>query len=257
MGTQLRLVIDSSVWIDLEKGGLLSEAFGLADEWMAPDLIVHELIEPPAEDLLRPAFRAQRTAQRTRFLNDARQQAVVYEGLGIAHARRQAWARSSEAFTKAYRLYKRSVESSTAHKLTEPIERAFRGLVAVCAHGVANGRAKQSVRDVAREGARRGNQLLKARAEGDVDEALVVTTAALYVEAAYYVEALDILERYPLPSREHAARAARVRAVALDSRGRQFRTRAVSAYRAAVALEPQAASAPAIVARLAVLEAKR
>ena len=47
----MRLVIDSSVWIDLEKGGLLDEAFRLPVEWLAPDLLVQEeLSQPCGED---------------------------------------------------------------------------------------------------------------------------------------------------------------------------------------------------------------
>jgi len=52
MGCQLVLVIDASLWIDLEKAALLDEAFRLPVRWAAPDMVVDELAQPPAEEVL-------------------------------------------------------------------------------------------------------------------------------------------------------------------------------------------------------------
>lgn len=49
-----RWIADSSVWIDLENGGILDAAFALMVTWSVPDLLLVELQRPPtAEDLKR------------------------------------------------------------------------------------------------------------------------------------------------------------------------------------------------------------
>ena len=48
MHSPQRLVIDASVLIDLEKGGLFSVAVRLVAEWLMPDLIAEEFLAAPA-----------------------------------------------------------------------------------------------------------------------------------------------------------------------------------------------------------------
>lgn len=48
-----RCVVDTNVFIDFHRGGLLEALFGLAFVFLAPDVIVEELEIPDGEQLLR------------------------------------------------------------------------------------------------------------------------------------------------------------------------------------------------------------
>ena len=52
MGSRSVLVIDTSVWIHLEKGGLFDQAFRLPVKWCSPDVIVEELGQPSVEEVI-------------------------------------------------------------------------------------------------------------------------------------------------------------------------------------------------------------
>jgi predicted nucleic acid-binding protein len=51
-----RLVLDTTICIDLFNGGLLEKALELPDELVLPDVIVEELILPPGEDLVKIGY---------------------------------------------------------------------------------------------------------------------------------------------------------------------------------------------------------
>ncbi len=49
--SQSRLVLDTSVIIDLQRGGIVKELFALSYEFVSPDVIIAELGEPDGTDL--------------------------------------------------------------------------------------------------------------------------------------------------------------------------------------------------------------
>lgn len=52
------LVSDTTLWVDLRHGQVLRQAFLLPYAWVAPDLVVAELQEPPASELAQLGLRS-------------------------------------------------------------------------------------------------------------------------------------------------------------------------------------------------------
>jgi predicted nucleic acid-binding protein len=53
-----RIVTDSCLWVDLEKGGLTAEAFKIGVEFVASDVVIDELTEPNGQDLVAYGLRS-------------------------------------------------------------------------------------------------------------------------------------------------------------------------------------------------------
>ena len=57
MACRLVCVSDSSLLIDLRAGRLLTAAFRLPWDWLAPDVVIAELRSLPVDELMRPGLR--------------------------------------------------------------------------------------------------------------------------------------------------------------------------------------------------------
>lgn len=53
MDSRLTCVTDSNIWIDLHVADLIERAFLLPFDWVAPDVVVAELTEPPGQSLVQ------------------------------------------------------------------------------------------------------------------------------------------------------------------------------------------------------------
>ncbi len=47
MASQLVLVTDTNIWIDLDNGGILVDVFRLPYQFLTPDIAIREYIRPP------------------------------------------------------------------------------------------------------------------------------------------------------------------------------------------------------------------
>ena len=52
MTRSLLAVADANIWIDLDVGGLLEQAFGLGIQWLVPDVVLAELLAPASDGLV-------------------------------------------------------------------------------------------------------------------------------------------------------------------------------------------------------------
>jgi predicted nucleic acid-binding protein len=90
-----RCVTDATLWIDLQAGGVVEKAFALPYTWLAPDLVLAELLDLPATELTTAGLHGYELSG-AQLLEVIRLRAV-YPGLSAADVAALVTARVSGA----------------------------------------------------------------------------------------------------------------------------------------------------------------